>query len=65
MKIIVNGKARNVAAEGLRDLLRELDLSADHVATALNGRFVPKTERAAALLTEGDRVEVLSPMQGG
>jgi len=65
MKIIVNGKAHDVAAGRLPDLLQELDLPADHVATALNGRFVPKAERAATALTDGDRVEVLSPMQGG
>ena len=65
MKIIVNGKAREVGAETLPALLNELDFPADHVATALNGRFVPKAERTAIGLKAGDRVEVLTPMQGG
>jgi len=35
------------------------------VATAVNGEFVPATERRAARLADGDRLEVLAPMQGG
>jgi sulfur carrier protein len=35
------------------------------VATARNGAFVPKAERKATLLEEGDAIEVLSPRQGG
>jgi sulfur carrier protein len=31
----------------------------------VNGKFVPKTARAKATLAEGDRLEVLAPMQGG
>jgi sulfur carrier protein len=35
------------------------------VATAVNGEFVPAGARHALHLREGDRVEVLAPMQGG
>jgi sulfur carrier protein len=35
------------------------------VATALNGEFVPVSSRNEARLTEGDRLEILAPMQGG
>lgn len=35
------------------------------VATAVNGEFVPARARAHLRLREGDRVEVLAPMQGG
>ena len=35
------------------------------VATALNGQFVPVGSRTNARLAEGDRLEVLAPMQGG
>jgi len=35
------------------------------VATAVNGEFVPTAARQTARLAEGDRVEVLAPMQGG
>jgi sulfur carrier protein len=65
MKIIVNGKARKVMAHRLPELLEELDLTGDHVATALNGAFIPKASRGGTDLAEGDRVEILTPMQGG
>ena len=35
------------------------------VATAVNGEFVPAPARAQTKLQDGDRVEVLAPMQGG
>jgi len=64
MKIVLNGEARNVAATTLAALLVECDLTGK-VATAINEEFVPAGLRAARELTEGDRVEVLAPMQGG
>jgi sulfur carrier protein len=35
------------------------------VATAVNGEFVPARARGEIHLRDGDRVEVLAPMQGG
>lgn len=35
------------------------------VATAVNGEFVPARARRELCLREGDRIEVLAPMQGG
>lgn len=35
------------------------------VATAVNGEFVPVPARAQTRLQDGDRIEVLAPMQGG
>lgn len=64
MKIILNGEAREVAATTLDALLVECALSG-RVATAVNEVFVPATLRAAHMLNDGDRVEVLAPMQGG
>jgi len=65
MTIIVNGEARELPAQTLKDLLEALDLAEAVVATAVNGRFVPAKARAAAALTQGDAVEILAPMQGG
>jgi len=45
--------------------LHELGYGEAVVATALNGEFVAAGSRPAARLTEGDRLEVLAPMQGG
>ncbi len=64
MKIVLNGEPRDVAAATLAELLAECGFSGK-VATAVNEGFVPAALRAAQQLTEGDRVEVLAPMQGG
>ncbi|MEI5640403.1 MULTISPECIES: sulfur carrier protein ThiS [unclassified Pseudoalteromonas] len=34
-------------------------------AVALNGTFVSRTELASTMLNDGDKVELLSPIQGG
>ena len=65
MKLIVNGEAREIAAPTLDKALEELEMGGRTVATALNGAFVPARRRAEAALKEGDRLEVLTPMQGG
>jgi len=65
MRIIHNGEPREVAAATLAAVLAELDYEGAHVATALNGEFVPAKERAATPVREGDRVEVVAPRQGG
>ncbi len=65
MQIEVNGKKLDVAAETLAALLRELDYDGRHVATALNQNFVRRTERSQTRLKDGDRIEIVSPRQGG
>lgn len=65
MKILVNGDWRDTGAVDLAAALAELGYGEAVVATALNGEFVPATSRQGAHLSEGDRIEVLAPMQGG
>jgi sulfur carrier protein len=65
MKILVNGVWRDMGAADLAGALQELGYADAVVATALNGEFVPAGSRPAARLTDGDRLEVLAPMQGG
>lgn len=65
MKIIVNGEAKMTEAQTLQELLLEIGMSRAKVATALNENFVPTGQRAAQVLSEGDRVEIVSPRQGG
>ncbi|HEX4024228.1 MAG TPA: sulfur carrier protein ThiS [Steroidobacteraceae bacterium] len=52
------------AGATLQALLCELGFGVT-VATAVNGEFVPQGARARRVVREGDRIEVLSPMQGG
>lgn len=65
MKILVNGDWHDVIAADVASVLNELGYADSVVATALNGEFVSAGARASARLTEGDRLEVLAPMQGG
>jgi len=65
MRILVNGAWREAAAMTLASVLEELGYADSIVATALNGEFVPASARGGARVSEGDRLEVLAPMQGG
>jgi sulfur carrier protein len=65
MKITVNGESLEVKAADLAALLVELDYEAAPVATAINETFVRAKDRAGLTLNEGDRVEILTPRQGG
>lgn len=65
MTVIVNGEEQEIAAATLADLLSALDHDGDWLATAVNGELVHREDRAAFALREHDRIEILSPMQGG
>ena len=65
MKLIVNGEPREVRAQTLADLVSELGYTEVPVATAVNLSVVRKKDRESTRLLDGDKVEVLVPMQGG
>jgi sulfur carrier protein len=65
MRIFLNDDAHDVAAATLAAALDSLGFGGRKIATAVNGRFVAATARQATKLSDGDRVEVVAPMQGG
>ncbi|HYL01810.1 MAG TPA: sulfur carrier protein ThiS [Steroidobacteraceae bacterium] len=65
MKILVNGVWHETAGGELASALEELGYGGRVVATALNGEFVTLEARGRTPLRDGDRLEVLAPMQGG
>jgi sulfur carrier protein len=65
MRVILNGKPIETGARTVAELCAALDYGDTKVATAVNLTFVPAAARAAAVLQEGDRVEIVSPRQGG
>jgi sulfur carrier protein len=65
MRIVVNGASLEARAAALSEVLEELGYHDAVVSTAVNGEFVPVGVRGAITLHEGDRLEVLAPMQGG
>lgn len=65
MRIVVNAEEKQVVATTLAALCQELGFHAPQVATAVNGEFVARDNRDNTPIREGDRVEIVAPMQGG
>jgi sulfur carrier protein len=66
MNISVNGERREIApGTALDTLVRSLTAAPSGVAAAVNETVVPRGEWPGTALAEGDRVEVLTAVQGG
>ncbi|MET7682195.1 sulfur carrier protein ThiS [Streptomyces sp. NPDC005423] len=66
MNISVNGEPREIASgTPLDTLVRSLAPAPSGVAAALNETVVPRAQWPSTSLAEGDRVEVLTAVQGG
>jgi sulfur carrier protein len=66
VSVSVNGESREVAAGTFLDaLVRTLTTAPSGVAAALNETVVPRAQWPSTPLSEGDRVEVLTAVQGG
>jgi len=65
MRIYLNDDAHDVDADNLAAALDSLGFAGRKVATAVNGRFVASAARPSMKLADGDRIEVVAPMQGG
>jgi sulfur carrier protein len=63
--LFVNGETTETDAATLAALVASLGFAEAQVATALNGEFVARGQRAATLLGDGDKVELVAPRQGG
>ncbi|MFJ4470575.1 sulfur carrier protein ThiS [Streptomyces sp. NPDC089424] len=66
MIISVNGEPRRITdGTALDALVRSLTAAPSGVAAALNETVVPRAQWPVTPLSEGDRVEVLTAVQGG
>jgi sulfur carrier protein len=65
MRVLVNGNSHEVGSTGLVEVLDELGYGGAVIATALNGEFIPINARPQTSVAEGDRIEIVAPMQGG
>ncbi|MEU7055763.1 sulfur carrier protein ThiS [Streptomyces sp. NPDC046197] len=66
MNISVNGKPREITpGTALDTVVKTLTAAPSGVAAALNETVVPRTRWSSTALAEGDRVEVLTAVQGG
>lgn len=64
-EIVVNGRALITSCGSLAQLVAAQTSPDAKIATAVNGTFVPTRLRATTLLQPGDKVEIVSPRQGG
>ncbi|WP_405802143.1 sulfur carrier protein ThiS [Streptomyces sp. NBC_01506] len=66
MTVSVNGAARVLAGPVTLDVLvASLTAAPSGVAAALNETVVPRGRWSATTVSDGDRVEVLTAVQGG
>ena len=65
MKIELNGEIRLTKAVNLAELCHLEGFADTKIATALNGVFVPAGARDTHGLSEGDKIEIVAPRQGG
>ncbi|MCW7945319.1 thiamine biosynthesis protein ThiS [Streptomyces hygroscopicus] len=66
MNISVNGEPRQFASGiALDAVVRTLTAAPSGVAAALNETVVPRAQWPSTRLSEGDRVEILTAVQGG
>ena len=65
MTLLLNGQPQTVSAATLAEARGALGYEGKSVATAVNGSFGAARLRAGVVLNEGDRIEIVAPMQGG
>ncbi len=66
MRVSVNGEIREFKAEILTiDKILEILGYKRGIAVALNETFIIKTKYRDTIVKDGDRLDILSPIQGG
>ena len=65
MRIFLNDEVHDIDAGTLAAALEAMGFGGRKIATAVNGRFVAAPARPGTRLVDGDRIEVVAPMQGG
>jgi thiamine biosynthesis protein ThiS len=67
MQIIYNGQPRELGAatKTIADLVGDLGLRPQLVAVEVNGDLAPRARHSMYVLSEGDRVEIVTLVGGG
>jgi sulfur carrier protein len=66
VRITVNGQSRDAADElSLGELVREISDRSTGIAVALNSEVVPRGSWAGTPVRPGDRIDVVTAVQGG
>jgi sulfur carrier protein len=65
MRLTINGEDHHLDAATLTEVMTLLEFEGGWLATAVNGALVHREDRSEYRLCEGDRIEILTPLQGG
>ena len=66
MIIEINGEKKELENScSLAAAIHDLGYEGARIAVARNDEFVPRGDYATVQLRDGDRLEIVSPMQGG
>ncbi len=65
MKLVLNGKEREVVATNAEDLVAELGLPLAAALVEHNGTALLRSEWARTNLQDGDRLEIIRMVAGG
>jgi sulfur carrier protein len=67
IRLHINGEEAEIAAATVTELLaaRGIDAKARFLAVAVNGAVVRRALWPSQLLSPGDRIEIVRPLQGG
>ena len=65
MVLTVNGERQEVAATTIPALLRELEYDGEFLVVAVNHDVVQRRRWDEVELKTGDRIEIVTPRQGG
>jgi sulfur carrier protein len=65
MVLTINGEHQDVAATTIPALLEELEYEGEFLVVAVNHDVVQRRRWDEVELTAGDRIEIVTPRQGG
>jgi sulfur carrier protein len=66
MHVLLNGEEQEIRDDiTIADLLKELQISLQYGAIAVNRKVVRKRDHEATHLQPGDRIEIVRPVGGG
>ncbi len=65
MNVSINGVGETIEEISLEELCKRYNDHPHFIATAVNGEFVAVKERGHYQLQDGDKIEIVSPRQGG
>ena len=65
MVLTINGEYQEVAATTIPALLNELDYDGEFLVVAVNHDVVQRRRWSEVELKAGDRIEIVTPRQGG